>query len=187
MIIVDLETTDLLDFSTQDPTKQPGIVQVGLIEITRSWELHKEHKWLVNPEIPASLWHESAIKTHGIKPEDVVNAPTLPGILPTLAAIFRAHDTWVGYNNPFDRQVLYHQVCRYGWQWRFPWPSRDTDIMAIGKDVCNIAGKQGVKAPKLVELHSHLFGVSFDGAHDAMEDCRATLRCGQKLHEMELV
>ena len=33
------------------------------------------------------------------------------------------------------------------------------------------------KFPKLEELHHHLFGCSFDGAHDALEDVRATARC----------
>jgi DNA polymerase III subunit alpha len=33
------------------------------------------------------------------------------------------------------------------------------------------------KWPKLLELHMFLFGVGFDGAHDAREDVRATVRC----------
>lgn len=186
MILVDVETTDLLAPDSTDPDKQPGIVQIGLIEMD-NYHSVMEHKWLVNPEMPPHRWDEAAIKTHGIKPEDVINEPPLSALLPDLASIFRRHDVWVGYNNPFDRQVLYYQVCRYGWNWKFPWPSRDIDIMQVGAQVTNIAGKQGNKSPKLIELHSHLFGVGFDRAHDALEDCRATMRCAQKLLEMGLL
>lgn len=183
MIIVDLETTGLPNDTTEDPEQQPGIVQIGLIEITNDYHDLKEHSWLVNPEKPIHLWEEDAIKIHGIKPEMVADAPTLPSLLPELAECFRRHSTWVGYNNPFDRKVLYFQVARYGWRWKFPWPSRDVDIMVVGAPVANMAGKQGPKSPKLVELHTHLFGIGFDNAHDALADCRATQRCAQKLFE----
>jgi len=36
---------------------------------------------------------------------------------------------------------------------------------------------QSYKWPRLEELHTKLFGVSFEGAHDALIDVRATVRC----------
>ena len=44
-------------------------------------------------------------------------------------------------------------------------------------DICKIKGKYGYKYPKLEELYKYFFGCNFDGAHDAQEDIRATLRC----------
>lgn len=174
MIFVDLETTDLINGMTDDPNQQPGIIQIGLIEVTDGG-FETEHKFDVNPEV--SVWAEGAIKGHGIKPEDVAECPTLSALLPKLADIFRRHHTWVGYNNEFDRKVLFYQVLRYGWGWKFPWPSFDIDVMKVGRDIANIAGKSDVKYPKLVELHTTLFGEGFSGAHDALEDIRATYRC----------
>ncbi len=179
MILVDFETTGLPN-ANPNPEAQPGIMQFGLIELTDNWDIIEEHQGLVNPE---KVCEPEAFKAHKITDERVRNEPTLPARLPELAAIFRRHDCWVGYNNPFDREVLWHQLLRYNWGQRFPWPSRDIDIMVVGSDITNMAGKQGVKRPKLIELHTHLFGTGFSDAHDALEDCRATARCGKALME----
>jgi len=37
--------------------------------------------------------------------------------------------------------------------------------------------KWGYKWPKLQELHNHLFGESFEEAHNAMADIEATKKC----------
>jgi len=177
MILVDFETTDLTNHET-DPALQPGIVEIGLIELDGNWDITQEHCWLVNPEKPIT---EGATKTHGLKDSNVVDAPTLPAIFPELHPIFRAHDTWVGFNNDFDQTVLWYQLLRYNLARRFPWPSRSIDIMKVGRDVANIAGKQDVKFPNLTELHTRLFNEGFASAHDGLADCRATARCGKRL------
>ena len=41
---------------------------------------------------------------------------------------------------------------------------------------CNIQGSRGPKWPKLQELHTVLFGVPFEEAHDALVDVRATAK-----------
>ncbi len=179
MIVVDFETTGLLS-GNPNPEAQPGIVQIGLIELGEGWGLIEEHQWLVNPEKPIE---PEAMKAHGISDDRVRDKPPLSALLPDLAPIFRRHDTWVGFNNPFDRNVLNWQLLRYNWGQKFPWPSRDLDIMRIGTEIANMAGKQGNKPPKLIELHTVLFGVGFTSAHDALADCRATLKCGAALAE----
>ena len=51
-------------------------------------------------------------------------------------------------------------------------------------DLCKLPGRYGnYKWPKLQELHKHLFGENFVGAHDAMFDIKATMRCYYKLKE----
>lgn len=50
-------------------------------------------------------------------------------------------------------------------------------------DLCKLPGKYGFKWPKLQELHEFLFGEKFTGAHDAMFDIRATMKCFYKLKE----
>jgi hypothetical protein len=143
MIIVDFETTGLLS-SNPNPEAQPGIVQIGLIELDAEWRETNEQCVLINPE---KAIEPDAARTHGITSQNVAGAPTLVALLPDLADIFRRHTTWVGFNNSFDRNVLWHQLLRYNWGQRFPWPSRDLDIMKVSRDVVNIAGKQDVKYP----------------------------------------
>ena len=45
--------------------------------------------------------------------------------------------------------------------------------------VCKIPfeGRGGYKWPKLTELHQHLFNEDFEGAHDALADVMATVKC----------
>jgi DNA polymerase-3 subunit epsilon len=182
MVIIDFETTGLLTDSS-DPMMQPGIVQIGAAQLNGEFEVVAEYKQLVNPEKPASLWEEGAIKTHGIKPEMVLSAPTFPAVFHDLSNFVGKWDgVWGGYNNMFDRKVLWWQLLRYGLEMRFPWPSRDIDIMKVGTDVCNMPGKQGIKPPKLVELHKFLFNEDFAGAHDALQDVLATARCAKELN-----
>jgi DNA polymerase III epsilon subunit-like protein len=50
-------------------------------------------------------------------------------------------------------------------------------------NLCKLPGQYGYKWPKLEELHTYLFGVSFDGAHDALEDVKATARCFFELRD----
>ncbi len=50
--------------------------------------------------------------------------------------------------------------------------------MEVGKDFCEIpGGYYGYKPPKLQELYQKLFGTTFDNAHDAMADVKATKKC----------
>lgn len=56
--------------------------------------------------------------------------------------------------------------------------------MRASVDLCRLPfpsgrswGSQSFKWPKLLELHHVLFEEGFDGAHDAIEDVRATVRC----------
>jgi len=44
-----------------------------------------------------------------------------------------------------------------------------------------------IKWPKLSELHIKLFNEDFDGAHDALEDVKATARCFRYLNENKLI
>ncbi len=186
-ILCDLETTGLPNNRSDDPDQQPGIIEIGLIVLDEKWETVAEFDCRVNPEKALYQWEPKAIEAHGIKPADVEGCKTLPAILPDLAGKFRPHDTWVGFNNEFDRKVLGWQLLRYGWGRRFPWPSFDIDIMKVGKDVANIQGKQDIKFPKLIELHQFLFGEGFEGAHGALADCRATARCGKELFNRGII
>ena len=44
-------------------------------------------------------------------------------------------------------------------------------------NLCQLPGMRGYKWPKLIELHQFLFEKGFEGAHDALEDVRAMVRC----------
>jgi exonuclease I len=61
------------------------------------------------------------------------------------------------------------------------------DVMKLAKPVLNLAGKRDIKAPSLVQAHNALTGVDYINAHDALADCRATLRCLRVLSEQGFI
>lgn len=185
MIIVDLETTGLLKPDNKDPALQPGIVQIGLIKLDANYDIERSQSWLVNPEMPIE---EDATKVHGIDGSKVFRAPTLPALHPEICEWFLGELEWVGFNNEFDRKVLYFALARYGLEARFPWPPNDLDVMKLAKPILNLAGKRDIKHPNLTECYAALHeGKTFAGAHDALNDCLATAACIQKLAEMGYV
>lgn len=64
------------------------------------------------------------------------------------------------------------------------------DTMKLGADICKIPStKKGEKYkwPKLDELYRALFGKSFQGQHNAMNDVRATEECFEELRRRKLI
>jgi len=174
-VVIDFETTDLLKDGVTDFLAQPGICQVGAMRIRSTMDglyCDDEFQSLVNPEI--AKWADGAMKVHGLTPEKIVSAPTFFELFPKLAEFVLGCDTWVGYNNPFDVDVLKFQLQRYGFDTSFPWPPKQVDVMTIASKRLNGMGKRGQKRWKLVDAYQEVFGVGFEGAHDAMNDVRAT-------------
>ena len=59
--------------------------------------------------------------------------------------------------------------------------------MEASTDFCKIEGYYGYKWPKLSELHIKLFGVDFEGAHNALADIEATARCFWEMRKLKLI
>lgn len=59
--------------------------------------------------------------------------------------------------------------------------------MQSSTDICKIAGKYGHKWPSLQELHNFLFNCDFQGAHDALDDVKATAKCFFELKRRKLL
>ena len=103
-------------------------------------------------------------------------------------------DVLVCHNVQFDLNVVVSELMHHiiepvasAPQYLLTKPSFCT--MAASVDLCRLPfpnggrswGPQAYKWPKLVELHQLLFDCTFDGAHDALEDVRATVRCYMEL------
>ena len=54
-------------------------------------------------------------------------------------------------------------------------------------DIMQLPGPYGFKYPSLNELHNWLFGCSFEGAHDALDDVKATAKCFFELKRKKLI
>jgi DNA polymerase III epsilon subunit-like protein len=175
IVVIDTETTGLVDLKSSSWEKQPGIVQLGAMSWIDFGDASSEVKtfeMLVNPEI--SVWDEGAIKAHGKKPEDVAGAPSFFSANMALAAFIQGADYWAGYNVKFDKAVIWHQLLRYGFEKLFPWPPKEIEVMdLVSAKLGRVPGK-GHDKWKLGNAFKAVTGQDPANEHDALGDVQMT-------------
>ena len=182
LLFLDTETDNLwkLGFDERHPG-QPRPVQLAFARYSPSGHEVFASSVLIQP-LPS--WPEltqESISIHGIQ-----EATRRGGVQPNLAAdllIEGLHGALAvgGHNVGFDILVLRAFLFDLG----LPeiaerlLTMKSVDTMQMGVEVCQLPrrdGEPGYKRPSLTELHTHLFGTGFDGAHDALVDVRASAR-----------
>lgn len=185
----DTETTGLIDFK-QDlmHPDQPRLVQLASVVAAADGTVVDEFCVIIQPDgwvIP-----DEAAAIHGITQERAI----AEGI-PVLEALMRfdAHKKLCGarvaHNLSYDKKIIARE-------YHLAEMAHDSEgitshcTMVSGTSVCKIPspnGRGGYKWPKLTELHQHLFGTGFEGAHDALNDLRATMRCFFEMRRLGVV
>lgn len=181
-LFVDSETTGLPHNGVQ-----PHLVQLGWALYNALGEPLREHCHIVRPQgwiIPAE-----AAAIHGISTAEALEkgeprAEVLAGLAYDLS---RPYIRLVAHNLSFDRGVIAAEFSREGIPHNlFDLPSCCT--MRSTTSLCRLPGYYGgYKWPKLKELHAFIFGREFSGAHNALEDVRATARCFFALYAQGLI
>ena len=187
IVFYDLETTGLPK-PGDDPLKQPGIVQIGaaLVDPT-AWALDNdgiqdEFNMHVNPELLPDRFEPGAVRVNGITWNDAQPYPSFFTVGEQFAKFCVGAHTRSGYNIiDFDDKILMWQLRRYGMEFNFPWSPNVADVAMMAKASGRYIGKRGPKFPKLVELYADVAGKKLDGAHDAMNDIRATVHVARGL------
>lgn len=136
---------------------------------------------------PEELIPEEAAAVHGITTE-VAQRVGVP--LRLAVALYtnlgRRADELVGHNVSFDAGILAAALHRCGAVGVDLGAPRLVCTADLGTPICRLPPTEKMiaaglghkfKRPTLTELHQHLFGEPFDGAHGALADCRATARC----------
>jgi len=113
-----------------------------------------------------------AQRVHGISKSMVAEYAYIDGYIDTFLECIDKSDYIVGHNIAFDMRMLQQDCQRIG-------KAYDWDCV---KTFCTLRDINHIedlpkKNPKLGLLYSHLFGKSFDNAHDAMADIEATKDC----------
>lgn len=191
IIIYDTETTGLArDRLPPDDPGQPHLVQLAASLIEDDGTERASMSMIVRPDgwtIP-----EEASRVHGIS-QDLAARVGVP--LRVAVACFtnlRAlADEAVAHNEKFDWTVVEAALARLGVTPEKPWPKRICTAQGPAADHVGLpptermlaAGFNKPKTPNLQELHKHLFGEGFDGAHDALIDVRACARCFTELRK----
>lgn len=195
--VYDSETNGFVN-EREAPThpSQPHLVQLaGLLLNLDSGEEIQEFSFIIRPDgwtIPYG-----AAKAHGITTEKATKFGVPLALAVAAFTNLRGRaDMTAAHNINFDQTVMAAALHRCGRSPAHPGPARHICTMAIGTEYCKFpptarmvaAGRQGqYKTANLTELHIHLFGQPFAGAHNAMNDVRATARCLLEFRRLRVI
>lgn len=179
---------------------QAWIVQLGGIITTSRLEVIDTFSYIMKPPFEGATISKEAFEAHGITLERCVSKGIPQSKLHSvLKPVFDGKVRLVGHNVNFDTKFLH----------RFPKTTEERDnlITAHRESICTMRGsvdycklaptekmakfkdwKNGTyKMPKLVELYQILFDKPFVGAHDALNDANATLKCLKELVRLKVI
>lgn len=177
ILFLDTETSGkfLFDRPPSDPL-QPRVCQVAAVLCDGEGDELSTFCTPIRPDgwtIPAE-----AMAVHGLSNEFCA-AAGVPMVLALslLDAMAVNASLVVAHNVTFDDSLLAVECDRAG---RGPFaPSvKRHCTMQQGTPICRLpGGRGGYKWPRLEQLHRHLFGEAFEGAHGALDDTLACKRC----------
>jgi DNA polymerase III subunit epsilon len=189
-LFFDTETSDLFKFGVQKYSDDnfPWVVQLGAV-LAESEVIYAELNVIIQPE--GREISDEAARVHQID-QDLAKQVGVweSDVASIMSSLIRRAETLVAHNYDFDSQMLAAMFKRNG-------PSSVVDAlfgpnsfctMRETTDLCQLSGGPygQYKWPKLQELHQFLFNEPFVGAHDAMFDIRATMKCYYELKRREI-
>lgn len=179
-LIFDTETNGLpksFQGAFTDTNNWPRVIQLAYAVYDDDCNLVFEHKNLIKPdgwEVPnEKFWID-----HGYSNEQSIREgkPIKDELLQFIEWINKC-DTMIAHNLSFDYPILICEMIRAGL--KADKKPEKFCTMKYSTNICKLPSRNGFgyKWPKLEELHHFLFEIGFDGAHDALNDVRATARC----------
>ena len=184
-IFFDTETSGLprsWSAPASDVANWPRLVQIGWLTCDADGQLQRSHQSLIKPQ--GFQITPEAVEVHGITTDVALrDGVDLGPVLAEFVADVRASRVVVAHNLDFDQRVVQAEFQRA--QLADPFVrKRRVCTMKETADFCRLPGKYGYKWPSLTELHRKLFGRPFGGAHGALTDADACLRCYFRLREL---
>jgi DNA polymerase-3 subunit alpha len=174
-LLFDTETTSLVANHQLPLQHQPRIIEFYGCVIDEEGELLDEYEFICHPGIDIT---EEITKITGIKPEDVKAKPGISAYAEGLKRIIESADALVAHNLSYDFFVLTAEFERLKMDVRFP----------ITR-VCTVEETIHLKGHRLSlsNLHEHLFGEAFSGAHRARVDVQAMVRCFNEMRKRGMI
>ncbi len=179
-LIYDSESTGVVKHKlSASDSSQPRLVQLGAI-LFEGEEIIAEMNVIVKPEgfeIP-----KEAEAVHGISTEYALKyGVPLRSAMSLFHQLTKIAEVVVAHNIDFDKKIIEIEDIKLG----VPYCLKDKKLFCTMKattDICQIPGRYGeYKWPKLIEAYKFLFHETFEGAHDALADVRATKRTFEHL------
>lgn len=167
-IIIDTETTGLLEAEGNPLENQPYIIEVYAMRISDNYKPECHFHSLVKPPKPLP---EHITKITRIREQDLKAAPVFAAVYRPLAELFLGCHTTVAHNATFDLGVLYNELKRIDKHCRFPF----TPVV-----YCTVEQSMHLRGYrlKLQELYEMATGKpEIPEAHRAENDVMALLEC----------
>lgn len=157
----------------------------------------KDVKWYLNNEIKDTqkATMDNAIKKGGFFTDNNISTERcekegIPvfGPLREFQEALKLCKYKIAHNINFDNKIISKEIDLAGitpelFRFKKSYCTMLTTVEFVG--AINKWGKPG-KWPKLEELHIKLFNCNFDGAHDALDDVRAMVKCFFELKKRKL-
>ncbi len=187
-LFFDTETTGLprnWKAPVTDIDNWPRMVQLGWILSDPNGDRVDIGSFIIKPENYSIPLDASSV--HGITTQRALaEGEDLTTALNTFSKLIDQSDFIVAHNIAFDEKIIGAELIRKNIKSSFNKKPK-LCTMKASTDYCQLPGPYGYKWPKLSELHIKLFGVDFEGAHDASADISATETCFWKLRDLGLI
>lgn len=192
ILFFDTETTGLppKGYKLNEDTVHlyPHLIQLGY-QLYEDENLLGESGFIVSPNEDFEI-SESAFNAHGISKESVLKEGVHPAeALHGFFELVKGVDVVICHNYWFDSMLIEAECLRLGIENLLPYRGHlctmeaTTGLLKIPSPYY----KRKFKFPKLLELHQWLFGEDFEGAHDALNDVKATAKCYFELKKRNLI
>ena len=183
-LFFDTETSDRFNFKTDHYYDKdfPWMVQLGAV-LAEEGIAYAELNLIIRPN--GRTVSDGAAAVHNISIETAQKVGLSEDhVCWLLLELINHADTLVAHNYQFDSQILAAMLFRNGHDdmaAELVKGKKSFCTMQRTTNLCRLPGPYGFKWPKLVELHQFLFNEGFVGAHDAMFDIKATMKCYYEL------
>ena len=168
-----------------DVQNWPRLVQIGWVRCEADGTVLESHESIIRPD--GFVISTRAAVVHGITTARARrDGVELGPVLEQFASAVREARVVVAHNMGFDEKIVLAE-----------WIRADQPDVLSGKrlvctmkqtaDYCRLPGRYGYKWPTLSELHVHLFRKDFEGAHGALADAEACMRCFFRLRELNVL
>lgn len=183
----DTETTDKWNFkSTMSDPAQPHICQLAYMLVQDDKKVIHTHSTLIAPSLYSTIPAETTA-IHGISTEQAsAYGHPVRKVMEDFLSCVSLADVVVAHNIKFDAKLIARTALELDMKTTLNayFDSKpQLCTMQASTDLCKIPNpyRGGYKWPKLQELHEYLFNRKFFGAHDALNDVRATVDCFFKM------
>lgn len=172
IVLLDFETTGLILPSSSDLALQPRVIEVGALKVDDDMCVVGEISELIDPQ---QMISDEITKITGITQSELNGKRKVEELIPELAEFFVGVHTLVAHNLAFDRDMLYFELLRTGWERRFPFPPNQ---------VCTVDSTMHIKGRrmKLTELYQHTQNKPLAQTHRALDDVKALFECYKVLN-----